>query len=78
MRRFESGEVATISGVSGRTIKVYVHRVHARIGETEISIRIAFAEIEDVPYLLGRIDILDCFDILFEKDKVCFIEKGGK
>ena len=33
-----------------------------------------FAKREDIPYLLGRTDILNHFNILFKKDKVVFIQ----
>ena len=30
-----------------------------------------------MPYLLGRLDMLEHFDIRFEKDEVCFIVREG-
>ena len=46
-----------------------------RIGETSISVRVGFATSERMPYLLGRLDVLDHFDIRFEKGRVCFVER---
>jgi hypothetical protein len=48
-----------------------------RIGEASLSVRVGFAASERMPYLLGRIDVLDHFDIRFEKNRVCFIEREG-
>jgi len=46
-----------------------------KIGDEEIEIRAGFAEREDIPYVLGRTDILAHFNILFKEDKVVFIKK---
>lgn len=64
-----------VTGVSGEEIKIFIHKITVRIGDEEIEIRAGFAEREDIPYLLGRTDILNRFNILFESDKVVFIKK---
>jgi len=35
------------------------------IGEQEVNTRIGWALVEEVPFLLGRLDIFDKFDIKF-------------
>ena len=69
------GERSIITGVSGAGIAFYIHKVRIKIGDKELKIRAGFAETENIPYLLGRTDILEHFDILFQSDRVCFIEK---
>ncbi len=71
----ENGEESTITGISGEEIKIFIHTIKIRIGEEEIYIRAGFCIRENIPYLLGRTDILKYFDICFESDKVCFIVK---
>lgn len=73
--KMEDGQQGTITGVSGEEISIYIHRIVVRIGDEEIEIRAGFAEREDIPYLLGRTDILKHFNILFKEDKVVFIKK---
>jgi hypothetical protein len=72
-----AGERSLIQGVSGKPGVVYLHKVEMRIGEASLSVRVGFAASERMPYLLGRIDVLDHFDIRFEKNRVCFIEREG-
>jgi len=73
--RIEDGQQSIITGVSGEEIRIYMHTIMIRIGDEEIEIRVGFAEREDVPYLLGRTDILTHFDVLFKDDRVVFIKK---
>lgn len=73
----KSGQRALIGGISGRPQVVYIHRVQMRIGVKEFSARVGFAFSDRLPYLLGRLDILDQFDIRFEQDRVCFVERGA-
>jgi hypothetical protein len=48
-----------------------------KINEKEMEIRLAWCMNEDVPLILGRLDIFDKFDILFKgrEKKTIFIEK---
>jgi hypothetical protein len=71
----DEGEESTITSISGEEIKIFIRNVKIRIGEEKMYIRAGFCVREDIPYLLGRADILSHFDICFESDKVCFIVK---
>jgi len=71
----DEGEESTITGISGEEIKIFIHNIKIKIGEEKMDIRAGFCVREDIPYLLGRTDILSHFDICFESDKVCFIVK---
>lgn len=73
--QLKAGQRSQIQGVGGKAAAVYLHTVEIRIGETSFKARVGFSASEGVPYLLGRLDVLDHFDIRFEKDKVCFIER---
>ena len=73
--KLKAGRRSLIQGVGGKAAAVYLHTVHMRIGETSFEARVGFSASERVPYLLGRLDVLVHFDIRFERDKVCFIER---
>jgi len=73
--KLQDGQESTVTGVGGEEIKIFVHKITVRIEEEKLKVRAGFAEREDIPYLLGRTDILTHFNILFEKDRVVFIKK---
>lgn len=75
--KLKAGQKSFIQGVSGRRLVIYLHRIELRIGAKEFSARAGFALSDRVPYLLGRIDLLDHFDIRFEANRVCFVEKSA-
>ncbi len=58
--RWREGELADLSGISGPARPYFVHILKARLGDlAPFSLRVAFADSEDVPNLLGRLDFLD-------------------
>ncbi len=75
--QLKMGQRSLIQGVGGKPTVVYLHRVEMRIGEKSFSARVGFTASERMPYLLGRLDVLEHFDIRFEKDRVCFTEREG-
>jgi len=75
--KLDAGQRKLIQGVSGKPAVIYLHRVEMKIGETSFSTRVGFAVSERMPYLLGRLDVLEHFHIRFEKDRVCLTERDG-
>jgi predicted aspartyl protease len=73
--KLQDGQESTVTGVGGEEIKIFIHKITIRIEEEKLHVRAGFAEREDIPYLLGRTDILTHFNILFKKDKVVFVKK---
>lgn len=72
--RHENEEVYEIQGING-VISVIFKTLNIKIGESEeFQAKIAWSQIEDVPLLLGRLDIFDRFNINFRKNdhKVIF------
>jgi len=63
-----AGKPGQVGGITKGKIKVYVHELNAKIGDEAFKARIAFAQTENIPPLLGRADIFDHF-------KVCFNNK---
>lgn len=66
----EDGDEILVGRAFGKgPIKAYIHKVSLRIKEVEFKARIAFAERNDIPRFLGRIDV-------FEHFRICFIERA--
>jgi hypothetical protein len=59
----KKGEAFEIGGVTGHTLKAYLHRLNFRIGNEEFEADVGFANSDKIPRLLGRKDILDYFTI---------------
>lgn len=63
------GEYHPIMGVGKILIPAYTNTIKMRIGDTELDVKAAFADSDEVPRLLGRTDIFTHFKITFcEKD----------
>lgn len=68
-----TGEEREVTGVGGAKLKVHIHTLRMRLAGVEFGARIGFAHADGwVPYLLGRLDIFERFDISFEQGRVCF------
>ena len=64
---FDKSEVSELSGVGGGMVAVIIKEVPMRIENYEFNTKVAWAMIEEVPYLLGQEDVFDRFDINFRK-----------
>ncbi len=65
-----SDEILEIRGVSGGGVPYILKKAKIILDDKELKIRLAWALIEEVPLLLGRMDIFPKFKILFdEKEK---------
>ena len=64
LRRGRS-RISTLSGISGG-IPYILKKASFRIGPFRISARTAWAQSDDVPMLLGRVDMLDRFKVIFD------------
>ncbi|MEW6041250.1 MAG: hypothetical protein AB1633_06980 [Elusimicrobiota bacterium] len=73
----EKGREKLIGGVSGSLIRTYIHKIPVRLGEDEFRAEIAFAELDEVPRLLGRKNAFEHFRILFDEKikRVYFIPR---
>ena len=70
-------EVQTVQGISGGIGVIYA-TAQVTIGELTIPARIAWAQLETVPLLLGRADVFDAFEITFKQreGRILFNEVG--
>lgn len=62
-------EIRRIGGAEGGKISVVLRRVKMRIGGEGLDVRVAWCMSEDVPLILGRLDIFNKFNVLFENGK---------
>jgi len=65
----EDGKAGYVGGITPGRIRIYVHTLTAKIGEETFEARIAFAEDDNVPPLLGRTDIFDHFKVCYDSAK---------
>ena len=73
----ETSQKIEMGGIGGK-IGVYLVSLRIRIGNYPLEAKVAWAQIEEVPFLLGREGIFDRFDIIFEQrnHKTIFIWQG--
>ena len=64
----EAGEEGHVGGITQGRIRVYVHEINMKLGEEVFAAKVAFADTDTVPPLLGRTDVFDRF-------KVCYANK---
>lgn len=62
-------KITEIKGICERGVPILIKKIKLKIGETMLEARIAWALVEEVPMLLGRIDIFTFFEICFQKNK---------
>jgi len=70
-------EIKTLGGVGGSRIPVVIRKVKMKIGDKEFEARVAWCLSENVPLILGRLDVFDKFKITFDQKarKVIFESK---
>ncbi len=61
-------KIEEIKGIGDLGIPIVIKKVKIKIAEKLINARIAWSLVEEVPLLLGRVDIFKLFDITFEKE----------
>jgi hypothetical protein len=66
-RQSAKDEILEIKGVSGSGVPYILKRCHLVLNHKRIPIRLAWALIDEVPLLLGRLDIFPKFKITFDE-----------
>lgn len=64
---FSKDQVRDIRGVGRGSIPVIISNVETMIGRRRLKARIAWALTEDVPLILGRLDVFDAFKVTFDQ-----------
>lgn len=67
--KFTEDEVKEIGGVGGGKVPVVVRKVELNVSDRVIWAKVAIALIRDIPYLLGRKDVFDHFEVCFRNKK---------
>ena len=68
-RQNPEDEIFEIKGVSGAGVPYILKKAILILNEKELPIRLAWMLIEEVPLLLGRLDIFPEFKIIFDEKK---------
>ncbi len=63
------GSIQEIGGIGGKSVSVIISAVKIRIGRRVLDARIAWSLIDDVPLILGRMDVFDTFTVRFDQRK---------
>lgn len=67
LKQNPSDEIFEIKGVSGGGVPYIVKRTNLILNGKKLNIRLAWALIEEVPLLLGRMDIFSKFKVIFNE-----------
>ena len=65
----DCGEILEMRGISGSSVPYIIKKVRMALGGVKLDARVAWALIEEVPPLLGRMDIFPLFRITFDEAK---------
>jgi len=67
----EKGRSIRMKGFGEEEIRAYVHNMEFKLGKHEIKVKVAIAENDNVPNVLGRTDVFNLFEIQFKNQKQC-------
>ena len=62
-------DIQEIRGVGKCKIPVLIKNIDVRLGDEIFNAKVAWSLIEEVPLLLGRIDIFDKFEVIFKQSE---------
>lgn len=66
LRRAKKDRLERIFGVGQSSVPILVKRTKINIGSVGFRARMAWSQVEDVPILLGRLDVFRRFDVTFK------------
>lgn len=69
LKQSPEDEILEIKGVSGTGVPYILKSANIFLNGRKLKIRLAWALIEEVPFLLGRMDIFNKFKILFDEHR---------
>lgn len=68
LQRMKRDKLERITGIRGSSIPIVVKTASMRLGSVAFQARVAWSQVEEVPLLLGRMDVFRRFDVSF-RDK---------
>ncbi len=69
LRRLKKDKLQRILGVGKSSVPIMVKKVSMQIGSLNFEARVAWSQVEDVPLLLGRVDVFRKFSVTFKEKK---------
>ena len=71
LTRTREDRLQRVFGVGRSSVSVVVKKLSVCLGSLEFTARVAWSQVEDVPLLLGRMDVFRRFDVTFkERDEL--------
>lgn len=70
-----TGEIASVKGLGPNELKVFIHSIKLRVADKEFETKVAIADSDEAPAVLGRFEALDFFDAKFVKGKELVLER---
>ena len=64
------GKYWPLMGIGRATIPAYLHEATAKIGTLEFPAHVAFADLNEVPRIVGRLDIFRKFKVTFDEQNL--------
>ena len=64
---FEGKHTQEIGGIGGKRVPVTIAPVKMKVGRKVMDVRVAWSHVEDVPLILGRMDVFDIFKVTFDQ-----------
>lgn len=76
----EEGVLMHISGISGKPIKGWRHRMNVRLAEEDFALSVVFLNDVGAPRVLGRADVFERFTVIFEEcaHRSIFLRTGSE
>lgn len=75
---FKEDEVKEIRGIGEGTVPYIISKLKMTIGKYTFPVRIGWALIEEIPFILGRLDVFDKFNIEFKQSSRITIFRVAK
>ena len=65
----EEAQERKVTGIEGSGVSARLGRITLKVGFMEVTIPCLFSSIESMPFLLGRMEIFDRFNIAFDNQR---------
>jgi hypothetical protein len=67
LTRTREDRLQKIFGISRSSVSIIVKKISMRVGSSEFNARVAWSQDEEVPLLLGRMDVFPKFTVTFKE-----------
>jgi len=67
--RLTDEEIREIRGIGEAAVPYVIRQVELQIGKTKFPCRMGVALIEEVPFILGRLDVFTVFNVEFKQKR---------